>query len=727
MARTKPQEIIRRTAVAQRQAEVPVLAVQADQAPAMSAGALSRTAAAVLSRVSDSVNSAMISNSREQFSDAASQRMQEDAEGTPRQTEDFVAKQSESWRRGYLKADGIIRVRDWQIEAAKEIAKAEPGDDIEPILKEKLAALTQNPEFQDPQVRRALMPVAQRAAQQIRQQWQADSMREMLVRQKESLTAIIRDGIKNGSFLTEDGMGGLYAMLDQEEYAYLSKRDVDELYVEAAKEELAAGNRNPSDILAFLEKPRRDGQPGLMNTEHGAELRAAAAAGSRVIAQRLDEARKQAMAEAEWTLQGLADRGQLTHKAIDQWADKFGLEGGDLQQFKRYWNNQQEQTLRRWEQEAKERAREERIRKLVAGGNPYDVSDADLKKQAGKEWEETPQAQRGALIQKWARHGIAIPQLERILKRADPAFQQNFEQAATLYEQLRRVSPRYADTVAGGEAAAMLDQYLYDTRRGGQSHQEAARVLTQPKREADEARAVIGDTWKSGIKDYLEIDGKPRDPRELHRIRQEAERIASRGGISGEAAIRAAVGQIDAQRTTINGRRVPNIGMPQGAEPAVDELVKTVARKLGRDPEELSALPNPRNPGQWQIVGPDNWIVADPDTGRPIGFDPRAIAAQHHRWRGDLAESKARRLTEDRGRDRWLEDSRRAQQARAPRQDAEVPALLARPGNQQSAQQRPYALPKFDLNQAMPAQRGAAAPPNTPEVPEDFLEYLTRK
>ena len=186
----------------------------------------------------------------------------------------------------------------------------------------------------------------------------------------------------------------------------------------------------------------------------------------------------------------------------------------------------------------------------------------------------------------------------------------------------------------------MLDQYLYDTRRSGQSHQEAARVLTQPKREVEEARSVINDTWKSGIKDYLEIDGKPRDPRELHRIRQEAERIASRGGVSGEAAIRAAVGQIDAQRTTVNGRRVPNIGMPQGAEPAVDELIQTVARKLGRDPDELSALPNPRNPGQWQIVGPDNWLIPDPDTGRAIGFDPRAIAAQHQRWKGDLAESR---------------------------------------------------------------------------------------
>ena len=63
-----------------------------------------------------------------------------------------------------------------------------------------MAALTQNPEFQDPQVRKALMPVAMRAAQQVRQQWQADSMREMLVRQKESLTAIIRDGIKGGTF-----------------------------------------------------------------------------------------------------------------------------------------------------------------------------------------------------------------------------------------------------------------------------------------------------------------------------------------------------------------------------------------------------------------------------------------------------------------------------------------------------------------------------------------------
>lgn len=724
MARTKHQEIIRRTAVAARHSEVPVLAVQADQAPAMSAGALSKTAAAVLSRVSGSINSQMISKSRDEYAEAASQRMQEDAEGTPRQTEEFVAQQSEAWRRGYLKADGIIRIRDWQIEAAKELAKAEPGEDIEPLLKERMAALTQHPEFQDPQVRKALMPIAQRAAQQIRQQWQADSMREMLERQKESLTAIIRDGIKSGAFLTSEGVASLYAMLDQEEYAYLTKRDVDELYVGAAKEELASGNRDPQEILAFLEKPRPDGQPGLMNTEHGDELRAAARAGAQVIAKRLDEAQKQAMADAEWTLQGLADRGQLTHKVIDQYAAKFGLEGGDLMQFRRYWSNQQEQTLRRWESEAKERAREQKYASLIASGNYYAVPDAELKKMAGAEWDATPQAQRGALIQKWARLGVPIPQLERILKRADPAFQDNFQQAASLYEALRKVSPKYADAVAGGEASAMFDQYLFDTKRGGQSHQEATRVLTQPKREVEEARAVVGDAWKDAIKDYLEIDGKPRDPRELHRIRQEAERIASRGGVSGEAAIRAAVGQIDAQRTVINGRRVPNIGMPQGAEPAVDALIQAVAKRLGRDPEELSALPNPRNPGQWQIVGPDNWIIADPDTGRPIGFDPRAVAAQHQRWKGDLAEYKARREAEQRGRDPWRESQDTIRQRREAR-SLEVPATIARPSGSPEPAYQPFQL---DLSKPLvPGGHTAAPQPTTPVVPEDFLEYLTRK
>lgn len=725
MARIKPQEIIRRTAVAPRHSEVPVLAVSADLAPAMSAGALSKTAAAVLSRVSDSINSQMISKSRDEYADAAAQRMQEDAEGTPRQTEEFVAQQSEAWRRGYLKADGIIRIRDWQIEAAKELAKAEPGEDIEPLLKERMAALTRHPEFQDPQVRKALMPVAQRAAQQIRQQWQADSMREMLERQKESLTAIIRDGIKSGAFLTSEGMDGLYAMLDQEEYAYLTKRDVDELYVGAAKEELASGNRDPQEILAFLEKPRPDGQPGLMNTEHGDELRAAARAGAQVIAKRLDEAQKQAMAEAEWTLQGLADRGQLTHKVIDQYAAKFGLAGGDLMQFRRYWSNQQEQTLRRWESEAKERARENKYASLIASGNYYAVPDAELKKMAGAEWDATPQAQRGALIQKWARLGVPIPQLERILKRADPASRDNFQQAASLYESLRKVSPKYADTVAGGEAAAMFDQYLFDTKRGGQSHQEAARVLTQPKREAEEARAIVGDAWKDAIKDYTEIDGKPRDARELYRIRQEAERIASRGGISGEAAIRAAVGQIDAQRTVINGRRVPNIGMPQGAEPAVDELIQAVAKRLGREPEELSALPNPRNPGQWQIVGPDNWIIADPDTGRPIGFDPRAVAAQHQRWKGDLAEYRARREAEQRGRDPWRESQDAARQLHEAR-SLEVPATIARPSGSPEPAYQPFQL---DLSKPLVAGGRAAAPQptTTPGVPEDFLEYLTRK
>ncbi|WP_445392380.1 hypothetical protein ACUDTL_16845 [Stenotrophomonas pavanii] len=737
--RSSRQQITRRTAVAARTSEWPSLAVQADQSVARGAGALSGTAAAVLGRVANMAGrqAALGAQTKAVEDTTAGQaaRMEEDLSGAPRQAAEALAAQSEPFRRGYLKADGALRIRDWQLDASKELAKAEPGSDIEPMLRAKMGELLANPEFQDAQVRKALLPAVARATDAIRLKWTEDSVKETFARQEEALTVIAREGMKDGSLLADGGMKMLYDNLNTEEYAYLNRDDVDSIVARAAVDLLASGERNPAEIVSFFEQPREDGTPGLMNSpKFQDELQRAAGAGAAVIKKREDEARDQAMAQAEWTLQDLADKGRLTHGAIDGYAAKFGLSGGDLMQFRRHWNTQQEQTLRRWESEAKERNKDAALRAAIASGNAYSFSDSELRKAAGKEWDATPQPQRGALIRKYANLGVPIPQLSAILDRASPINKHAFETATTLYSQLRALDPVYASRVASGDSAGVLEAHYRNTREIGLTFEQSVQTFGQGKRQAEEARQVVADAWKDKIKEYTETAaGHQRNPREILRIREEAERFAAmNAGVTGEDAIRAAVGRLDSQHTVVNNARVPNIGMPKGAEKATEVLLGSVAKKLELDVDDLRVVPNPRNPAQWQVVGKDGFPLTDPDTKRAIGFSPPMIASGHKRWEGDLAEYQARRKVEQRSAaeaNSWDNTQRRARQQRTPVEQQPIPATLARPGLPAAAveQQKPvWTAPDLgDLSKTLGTQQTPTNAP--PVVPDDFLEYLTRK
>jgi len=738
VARQSRQGITRRTVVPERTSAAPALAVQADQSVANSAGALSGVAAQVLGRVANiHARQAALGARKQAVEDQSAgqaARMEEDLSGNARQDDTALAAQSESWRRGYLKTDGALRIRDWQVEAAKELAKAEPGSDIEPTLRASLGSLMQSKEFQDPQVRKALLPAVARAADGVRQQWTEASIKETFVRQEEALTVLAREGMKDGSLLSGNGMETLYANLNSEEYAYLNRDDVDAIVSRAAVDLLASGERDPAEVVAFFEAPRPDGSPGLMNNpRYQDDLQRAAAAGAATIHKRQDEAREQMMAQAEWSLQDLADKGRLTRGTIDSYASKFGLAGSELMQFKRHWNTQQEQTLRRWESEAKERNKDAALRAALASGNAYSIPESELRKAAGKEWDSTPQNQRGAVIRKYARLGIPVPQLSAILDRATPSNKHAFEAATTLYAQLRQFDPVYASRVASGDSAGILESHYRNTREIGLSFEQSVQTFGQGKRQVEEARQVVNDAWKDKVKDYRETaDGHQRNPREILRIREEAERFAAmNAGVTGEDAIRAAVGRLDSQHTVVNGSRVPNIGMPKGAEKATEELLGSVAKKLELDVEDLRVIPNPRNPAQWQVVGKDGFPLTDPDTRRAIGFSPAAVASTHRSWQGDLAEYRARHQIEQRQAtaNAWTETNRGMKEGRNRRPNQPIPATIARPGlpaDQVSAPAAGYSTPTLGaLTDALGTPTSTTT--GTPAVPEDFLEYLTRK
>lgn len=649
MSRIKPREIERRTATASRESNSPDLVVHADLDAARGYQALSSVAIGVLGKVSDALANRHVEQFNKDMDAGSTARMQQDVTGATPSTQEEMDKQTDGWRRGYLKADGALKLRDWQTEATKQMMQAEPGTDIEPMLKESLAQLMSGPEFQDQHVKQALMPAVQRAADNVRQSWKQAEVKEIFARQQESLTEIASQGIKDGSLLTDAGMEKLYKSLDSQDYAYLNRHDVDDIVAEAAKRTLASGETDPQKVMEFLSRKLPGNGTSVLNGQHGDDLRVAAARGQALRKQAADEAQDQALADAEFKLQGLADRGQLTNKHIDGLVEQFNLKGRDALTFKRYWSGQQQQTLDKWQREAEKRDKKAEVRLAMSQGRYFDLSQSQIQDFAHDEWiAATTNEQRLGLMDKYAKIGVPIPQVKNMLDRATPNNPEWFAQATEMYHSLREKSPQYAATYTTSSNAGLYEAHWRNVNELGMKPEDSIRYLSTDKYKSEEAQKQIGMAWKDQVKKLPKRDdGFKRDGLYLERVRTEAERIAAATPqVSAQDAIMAADQRVSTQYTQVAGRTVLNLGMPKGAEKATETLLEGVQQRMGDalpKGTKLAAAVNPYDTSQWVVTNDKGFPIDDPDTGRPIVFSPALIAQAHAKWSADYEYSQARK------------------------------------------------------------------------------------
>jgi len=655
MPRIKEQEIIRRTAVAQRESNAPDLQVNADMDSARGVNGLSSVASNTLSALSsafsDDLARRKVKKNEEEETAGAAQRTKEDLAGTPRQEGDALAAMTDSVRRGYLKTDASLMVRDWETEATKEMAQAEPGTDVNALLNSKLAVLMERPEFQDPKVQAAMLPALARAADNVRSTWQKVELKEMFDRQEEGLTEITRQGITDGSLLAPGGLDALYKHLDTEEFAYLNKSDVNDMFAKAAIDVMASGTRDPAEVLAFLNEKRPDGTPGLMNSKWQDQFQAAAQAGNNVITKAQNEARNVTLATMEQGLQGAADRGMLTPTVLEGALRNAGITPeSDPAQYTstmRYFSNQNQATLNKWEAERKAAARHAATLGAIRSGNPYEVGDAKARKAAEKEWAKTPPSGHSALIQKYAALGVVIPQLKAVFTNM---VTQTRPQAVALYMGLRGVDPMYAAKYVDESTGAMLYQHHENVTVGGMAEADSLRLMetdAPPKKRAEVQPGITKALTKRLKDEPLLPNGLERPQSYTNLVHRLATDMAIRSPDVPAANVVAAAEEMAATRyTTVGGRYVPRAGMMQGAETATNVALESARNSLvksGKITEEergnITVAPNPHDPSKWTLMNQGFPMVDPDDHTRNAVFDPNQLAAAHHKWEAAHASS----------------------------------------------------------------------------------------
>lgn len=657
MARIKNQEVIRRNAVASRDSAAPQLSVQADLDSSRGYNALSRASLSVLGRLSDTADAVTARRASQQAEEdqtrGAAERTQETVEGAPARTPEDLANETATYRRGYFLTEAVNRLNDAKLSTAKRLATLRPGEDPQPIVEEELGNLLGLPEFQDQAVLKQLAPALQQMRSGVLEFHQKTELAEIFESQVENLREIARADILSGALLTPEGISRFRATLDSEQFAYLSEDEADGVIAEAVAGVLESGELDPAQVTEFL-KTRVGERAALWDQgDNASKFETAAKAGALVRQRAFEEQQANAMAEMEPQLQDRAGRGALSTPEIFAVADKLGLDGKPRHSFVRHWIDQTQAGQRRMEAEAKAAARHREVIGAINAGAALKHTDSELQKAAKRDWAAAvggDQAQRAAVIQRYTKAGVVIPQLKDLLGRTTTA---NLSENYALYQAISKIDPIAADRYLSDENATLFAQHHDNVTQFGMTPQESIRSLPTGanKGRRPEVASAISKVAAGYFKDNPEMpDGTARPWWFNNRVQRIATELAlANPNASPEVNLQVAERRAMADSIKVNGQWVPRGGARTGTEPAIEEFVQRAGKDavaagvLTEDQAGgVRAAPHPDDPSVFVVLRPDGFPMVNPKTNRPVVFDPNEVAASRIDYEQDRAEAEAR-------------------------------------------------------------------------------------
>jgi len=738
MARYKPQEIVRRDAVPARRAEVPVLAVHADQEPSRTSGSLAKTAGSGLDMLGNMFAQYQTQQrvkraeqAEADFNEGVAYRQQEIILGMEHPTPDYVLGDlSADLLRGSQAADFPHQLQRWQREAAQKLATLEPDEDPEPHLQGMTAGLLNHAAMQDTRLRNNAMTLLQDAVTEVRTEHQKATASELLTRQQEALNANIQAEMRKGTPL-EEIVEHTRALTNTAEFGYLHNREADAFSANAIADALASGEVDTAAVLDELTRITDAQGVSFLDGKHGDALRLAASKGAGVREAQQAEARKNAQVELERPLRELARQGRLTDDKVFEVADRLGMAGQERLEFIRRWFNKQEDGIKAIQADAEKRRKEAERDALARRGLLW-LSDDAARKVLDTRLFAATQANDTDAIAEVLDDAININLVptfyKNVLQRGGYDDAEAFAEQSRLYQELRERSPAFANK-ASGSKAAVFDDYQAEVVVGGLPAQGFLARQGTTKRSADEAAYAINAALKDARREYATIviggEEVPRPEGDWFSIRKRAAEIAAEHpGVAPDSALKAAVEEWDGGFTSVNGRRVPNQSLPPQAQEGVETFVQELARALKLDEGALTAYPSLGNSEQWLVLGEDGFPISDPETGARVVFNPTRVGRLHQEWKQGLAAVRTRdkaleaqmkrlqqRLYVPQAGAGPFQNTRtdRLNREKAERDQATIDALMASPDYQDMLRNREFRTTEIG------------------GIPVDFMRYLERQ
>lgn len=652
-------DILRRVVTAQRTSEAPNLRVQADLDSSRGYSALGAAASDVLTRFGAVASRMQADSTARKFDEDVTQgqkdRTVESLGGTDAQPQETLADKTAGYRRGYFLTEGANRIHATKLEIAKEVAQLRPGEDISPIVNKHMASILEAPEFQDPAILKELQPALQAMQQGVAEYRTKTELAEIFDSQAENLRQMARDGVKDGSLLTAEGVQRFRAALNTDAFAYLDNNDADDILSAAYIDLVESGQIDPEQAKAQLQQPIGDDKTSLWDRKGwGEQFETAVRAGTAVRQRQFEEQQAEVLSGMEYQLQGKAAKGQLSIGEINTLADKVNMHGKDRLAFVRRWIDQNDAGLKHMQSEANRAREHKEVIQAINAGNALSLTDAKLRKSAEKEWADAvasgDHAKKASVIERYTRAGIIIPQLQDLLGRTT---ERNLTTNYALYSNLARIDRIAADRYLSEDNATLFAQYHDNITLFGMTREDSLQALptgASKGRRKDVAREITTAAVRY-YKDNPELPGgSPRSRQVQMQIEQQAIRLGLRNpNATAEENLRAAERRVMGGLIMVNGRHVPRGSARDAAVPGINAFVREGAASLveaGVVPSELEdgiyAAPLPDAPERFVLLLPSGFPVAHPKTGRPFTFDPLEVAFVRHEYDAQRKEAEVR-------------------------------------------------------------------------------------
>ena len=571
---------------------------------------------------------------------------------------------SKAYVRAYQQTDGLRLADDFGKSIAPELAKLEPGADVDRFIQDKASEFVSRSDMKE-EARKSFMVSVARAQTGWKDQHMRRSITESMKREEENLGALATSGIRDGSLLTPDGLKGFHQTLGSRG---LSDTEANEVIAQAFVASMASGEAEPQKAMEVLKTPLGDDGVSISDIPaFKAQFDAASKRGQSVIDSRQQKAQAGELTHVYERLYDKADQGILSDHEIDAVREKYNR----TPEWAASMHNRNREAQQRF---AHQQQKDVDAAHLVAtgmSGDPAAIAmagrdkvGAAMSKMFAKAYAAGDNVHLLRILSAITAANAPLPVLGDYFAQFDPSDVKRAQEIINLRNMLEAQSSTYAGQYIPPKVAAMMHRYDSETQVMGLSPAQALQKIaqTQPILDNGATRALVA----KAIKDNHSLIPTDFDDNPFYksdtpianqayvdaRVKDIAAEMVATGQVSPKDAVQHAVARFKATNVRVGDMYIPvPNGTPREVGTAFTELGKDWKDRLVKDgkvDEDAMVfwLPAVNDPSKWVLMRNDDGVsravVTKDKSGTPdfVELSAEQVMLKYHHWSADKARKE---------------------------------------------------------------------------------------
>lgn len=589
---------------------------------------------------------------------------------------------SDDLRKSYQQVDGANAVNSFENDIAPDLARLEPGEDIDKWLQTKVNDWLEDKNLPE-ESRKTFMVGAQESFKNLKANYLKQSINESFKRQEEGFGSLLNGNLQNGSISTPEQVAewrkaaALHGLRDDE---------IDKAAADAITAALSSGKVDITKTLALARHPGADGVILADHPEYSEKFQNAAQAGETEQKKQRQKAQFDSEVAMLDSVNSQADKGLLGRAQVTALAKQYDKSPEWAASMLDKARSAREKAAKEADKEAKRQAAMsafqsgDRLHQEAVGYEEVRKAGEELFQQVIKNGiEKNDLSDVPKFIKMAAANNGDFPAYGRVMQGfADTSNPARFEYGYKLFKTTQNTAPGWAESNMDAKTLAKFHEFERRTEVYHDNVQQALEAINavkeiDPEVLSKQKAAVAKQLPKSLPSDFDDSAWFSFSPHGATKIAnvgymqsevsKYTEDALSQGQFwnDPEGAIKFGIDKFKADHVRVGDRYERSFGSVTGQEQAakVGEAMTTlqeakhaelVAKKI-IDPEDaVGFAPTPNAPNKWQLwylhAGTRRPITETVDVDgkretRPIEVVASDVAAKHEAWKKQEAAREA--------------------------------------------------------------------------------------